>query len=296
MTPSKPNADSSSVRSRQYKRAALRHLIFTTGPDRLTGGRLLRRHLAQPVLERHLDLFHPSWPLEFEGLRIAHISDLHVGDLLPVDRALEIIEQVRLLEPDLVACTGDVVDLDNHLAPPILDAIKSINAPMGEMLVLGNHDYLDSGDELARMARDAGLNVLRDEAIEIVRNGGRLALGGADWARTARECAARVARVTRSGPINLLLSHNPKSFLAASAARVALTLSGHTHGGQIARRARPGHNLALVHGLNRGHYQRCGSHLFVTTGVGAWFPLRVNCPPEIALVTVRRAESPASPA
>jgi predicted MPP superfamily phosphohydrolase len=275
------------LRSKQYRRARLRHMIFTLGPDRLSGGRIRRRHLAQPVDVREIEVFSPRWPVEFDGLRIGHISDLHVGDLLPVDRAVAIVEQLAEQEPDLVACTGDVVDLDNHMARPVLEAMGRLDAPLGSMLVLGNHDHLASGDELSRMAIDSGVTVLRDETVEVVRNGGRLALGGVDWSRTVRECTDRVQRVAGGG-LDLLLSHNPKSFAAAARMGVPLTLAGHTHGGQIARRRRPHHNLAMGHGKSRGLYSLHESHLYVTTGVGAWFPLRINCPAEIAMVTMRR--------
>lgn len=282
----------SKLRSGKYRRAALRHLIFTSGPNRLSGGRLLRRHLAQDVEVREVEIVSPAWPDAFDGMRIGHISDLHVGDLLPVDRAVGIAEQLARLEPDLVACTGDVVDLDNAMAPPVLDALRAVDAPMGNLLVLGNHDHLDDGEELAEMARRADLLVLRDEVVEIVHNGGRLRLGGVEWSRTLKECSQRVGRIAGSpgDGINILLSHNPKSFLEATRLGIPLTLAGHTHGGQIARKKVPNHNLAFAHGLNRGLYQRHASHLFVTTGVGAWFPLRVNCPPEIAIVTMRRAK------
>ena len=263
-------------------------MIFTTGPNRLTGGRLLRRHLAQEIQVREVEVGSPRWPKAFDGMRIGHISDLHVGDLLPIERAVPIVEQLRALEPDLMACTGDVVDLDNRVAPPVLDALRAVDAPMGNLLVLGNHDHLDDGDALAEMARRAGLTVLRDEAIELVGNGGRLTLGGVDWGRTLSECVARVERIGNGG-LDLLLSHNPKSFRAAARLGIPLTLAGHTHGGQIARRDRPHHNLAFAHGHNRGLYQHEESSLFVTTGIGAWFPLRVNCPPEIAIVTMRSA-------
>ncbi|HMN96268.1 MAG TPA: metallophosphoesterase family protein [Phycisphaerales bacterium] len=275
------------ARSAKYRRAALRHLIFTTGPNRLSGGRLLRRHLAQGVEVRELEIASPTWPEAFDGMRIGHISDLHVGDLLPVDRAVEIAVQLASLEPDLIACTGDVVDLDNAMAPPVLEALRAVDAPMGNLLVLGNHDHLDDGEALAAMAKAADLTVLRDESVEIIHNGGRLVLGGVEWGRTVKECSERVARL--GDGVDVLLSHNPKSFLEATRRGIPLTLAGHTHGGQIARRAAPNHNLAFAHGHSRGLYCRAASHLFVTTGVGAWFPLRVNCPPEIALITMRRA-------
>jgi predicted MPP superfamily phosphohydrolase len=86
---------------------------------------------------------------------------------------------------------------------------------------------------------------------------------------------------------DLLLAHNPKAFVGAVDREIPLTLSGHTHGGQLARRANRRHNLVFTARLNAGHYQKGESHLYVTNGVGAWFPLRVNCPPEVAVIEMR---------
>jgi len=112
-----------------------------------------------------------------------------------------------------------------------------------------------------------------------------MAIGGIGWGRTEAACAARLGRIGESG-ISLLLSHNPRAFPAAAGSGVALTLSGHTHGGQIAFPARPQVNLALGYRHSAGLFARDASRLFVTTGIGSWFPLRVNCPPEVALLTV----------
>ena len=76
--------------------------------------------------------------------------------------------------------------------------------------------------------------------------------------------------------------------LEATRQRIPLTLSGHTHGGQVALKGRPDRNLAVAHRLSAGFYEREGSALFVTTGVGSWFPLRVHCPPEVVVLEMRR--------
>ncbi|MCA9284698.1 MAG: metallophosphoesterase family protein [Phycisphaerales bacterium] len=283
-----PGNGTTNGRTKQYRRAKLRHLIFTSGPNRLSGGLLRRAHLAQEVVVRNVDLSIAGWPKAFDGMRIGHISDLHVGDLLPVEKALAVVDLLREQEPDLVACTGDVVDLDNHLAPPILEAMAKIDAAFGAMLVLGNHDHLDDADRLADMAQGSGMTVLRDDAVELVHNGDRLVVGGTDWGRTVQECSRRVQQAADQRT-HLLLAHNPKAFIEAARLGISLTLAGHTHGGQVARRRNPNHNLAMAHRCNRGLYEHDRSRLYVTTGVGAWFPLRVNCPPEIAMITVRSA-------
>lgn len=278
-------------RTAKYHRARIRNFFFSVGPHRLSGGLLTRRHLGQDIAVREVEISSPFWPLAFDGLRIAHVSDFHLGDLLPLQRALAVIEQVAELEPDLVACTGDVVDLDNHEARPLLDAMAAADAPLGSLLVLGNHDHLHDGTELAAMARRSGVGVLDNETIRVKRGGDELLIGGIDWAKSAPQCA-RLIDAACGDFVHLLLAHNPKAFLRAADLRIPLTLSGHTHGGQVALKHLPTANFALAHRHRAGLYDAHGSRLYVTTGIGAWFPLRVNCPAEIALLTVRRAEVP----
>jgi hypothetical protein len=109
------------------------------------------------------------------------------------------------------------------------------------------------------------------------------------WARTPIQCEQRIDAALGSESVDLLLSHNPKGFDHAANRGVAMTLSGHTHGGQIARRNRPTANLSILHGhrRNAGVYEIGDARLFVTVGAGALFALRWNCPAEIAMLTIR---------
>lgn len=271
----------------KYRRARVRNLIFTVGPNKLTRGRVADRHLSNDVVLHEVVLSSPLWPKAFDNLRIAHVSDFHLGELLPIKRALEVIEQIAAQRPDFVACTGDVVDL--HLTsgtPALLQAMANIGAPMGTALVLGNHDELHCSETLAGMAIETGLLVLRDEAARMKWNGHELNVAGTRWAHSASQCAKCVDRACTE-QTDLLLTHNPKSFVRAAAMGVPLTLAGHTHGGQIALKKRPTANLAMTSRFNAGVYTRGPSRLYVTPGVGAWFPLRVNCPAEVAMITMR---------
>lgn len=272
----------------KYHRARIRKFLFTHGPNRLTGGRLKKRHLAANVAVESPEILSTRWPAAFDALRIAHVSDFHLGDLMPLERALEVVEQIAALEPDLVACTGDVVDLHQEGSRPLLEALTQINAPLGSFLVLGNHDELDDGEALAQSAAEAGLIVLRNEAVSIAHNGEHLIIGGVSWAKSGHLCK-RYVDVTCDDSTHLLLSHNPRSFKRAAELGIPLTLAGHTHGGQIARKKQQRHNLAIGHRHSSGLYEVNGSRLYVTRGVGAWFPLRVNCPAEIAMITMRSA-------
>lgn len=243
------NRGTSKARSGGAKlaRAKIRHFFLTVAPDRLMRGALKRRYLERPIELRELTLHVPSWPERFDGMRIAHVSDFHLGELMPMARALEIIERVDKAKPDLLACTGDVVDLEWAGAEPLLQAMGSVVAPLGRYLVLGNHDYLDDPAALVRAARKRGLTVLEDEVAHAsirARTGrggaagesraatqGALRVGGIDWGRTKRELSDRVDSL-RERP-DLLLAHNPKAFPAAARHGVPLMLAGHTHGGQV---------------------------------------------------------------
>ena len=274
--------------SNKYRRAKMRHMLFTSGPNKLSKGRLFRRHFDQRIAVKHVEVVTPLWPDEFDGLRVGHISDFHLGDLMPMDRALAAVTTLQNEQPDLVACTGDIVDLNALGAEPLFEAMANMQAPLGTMLVLGNHDELDCAATLSSMALCAGVSLLRDARCTINHNGSKLHVAGIDWAKSKKKCSYKVERVCHN-ETHLLLSHNPKAFQAAARLRVPLTLSGHTHGGQLAMRDKPNANLAVAHRRSSGLYDIEQSRLFVTVGVGAWFPLRINCPAEVAILTIRSA-------
>jgi uncharacterized protein len=272
-------------RSLSYHTANVRNAIVTKLPDALLGGRLRARHVAQPIELNEYALWSAHWPRAFDGVRIAHISDIHFGHLLGPERLAQAVDAVRAVKPDLIAITGDLVDLSGDEAPLLFEHLSLLKATLGVFIVLGNHDHLDQPRAIVRGARDAGLTALVDES---TRAGGRngLLVAGIDWSKSIPGCIARLRRCGMARA-DLLLAHNPKAFVGAVDREIPLTLSGHTHGGQVARRANRRHNLVFTQRLNAGHYQRGESHLYVTNGVGAWFPLRVNCPPEVAVIEMR---------
>tara|TARA_B100001121_G_scaffold210045_1_gene183925 strand:- start:13186 stop:13977 length:792 start_codon:yes stop_codon:yes gene_type:complete len=259
------------------------------GPNRLTGGRLLDRHHAAGIVTRRIEIECPLWPRAFDGIRIAHISDFHIGDLLPMEKAMAVVEQLANERPDMICNTGDVIDLDCIDVGPLFRALQAIEPPLGNYLVLGNHDELDDPDRLRNIATASGITVLDDSTIRVVRNGDELTVGGIEWARTPQACRSRLDRTVGPDGVDLLLSHNPKAFDHAGELGIPLVLSGHTHGGQIARKDRPDANLAIAHRRSAGLYEHGDSRLFVTVGVGAWFPIRMNCPAEVAILTIRSA-------
>lgn len=242
------------------------------------------------IVSRQRDIGVPGLAPELAGLRITHLSDLHIGSLTPPHRLPEVIDACHRLEGDLIAVTGDVIDLSLNVLEQVLDGLRRLAAPLGVYFVPGNHDYLEDGDRFKDMMRAAGLNLLVDQNVEVATRGRRLLLCGVDHGRH-RDLGPRVCDLLATGKpgadLRVVLAHHPDAFDAAARMAAHLTLSGHTHGGQLAfsdRRGRKGSiGLgSLAFRYPRGLYRQGDCHLHVTTGVGAWFPLRVRCPAEIA--------------
>lgn len=279
-------------------RARLRNAAFTAGPMWLSRGRVSQSKAVMNIAVNRHELALPQLPDALDGLRITHLSDLHIGKLVTPDRLPEIVNACNALEGDMIAVTGDFVDLSHSVLDDVVAAMKALKAPLGVHLVLGNHDYLHDGDKLIRSFRKAGLGLLLNDRITVEHAGCKIAIAGIDWAKS-RTALARLVGST-VGPkrqrddvdLSLLLAHHPHAFDAAHRRRVDLTLSGHTHGGQVAFKRRNGNgspislaNLAFRY--PRGLYQRGTGYLYVNAGLGSWFPMRMNCPAEIASLTLK---------
>jgi predicted MPP superfamily phosphohydrolase len=226
----------------------------------------------------------PGLPKELDGYVIAQMSDIHSGTFVGEREFRQAAEILRKIRPDLLAVTGDTVDMDARHAPPIARALAD-NAPRdGVVAILGNHDYYSGAAAVSQAMRDAGILLLVNDA-RILRpgDGGGFALIGLDdaWARDYGGHGQDWKRATASLPSELpriLLAHQPRAFLQAQG-KVALQLSGHTHGGQI----EPGN--MLMRGFVAGRYEQGGSTLYVNSGFGvAGPPARIGVPPEITKV------------
>ena len=229
-------------------------------------------------------------------LRIAQISDLHVGQNLTLPQLRDFVTQVNVLEPDLICVTGDIVDSPLADFATFFPVLGELAARYGVYAILGNHDHYAGADHVvAELRRWTNFHVLRDDAVTLDLDGGRLhVIGlddrGRDWARgvlSDARLAELVAKAPAGAPI-LLLSHRPDLFKQAAAAGVALTLSGHTHGGQIALPWFGGRrrNLAeFITPFDRGLYRRDASYLYVNCGLGVTGQrIRLFTPREISVI------------
>ncbi len=277
------------------RRAAFRHALFTRAPVRLTRGLLARVRPGKNFKLTHRTIHLPNLPDELCGLRITHISDPHIGELITPAHLPHIVQAANDLRSDLIAVTGDFIDFSNAFLPDIVAALAELRAPLGAWFVLGNHDYLDNPDALKRAFQVANLNLLLNQSIRLGHRGRVIALAGVDWCEQPADLTRHVRSVShtmKSADLSILLAHHPHAFDTACQSRIDLTLSGHTHGGQILfsnHRSKKGSiglaNLAFRY--TRGLYSRGPHRLYVTSGVGSWFPLRFRCPAEIACLELQ---------
>jgi predicted MPP superfamily phosphohydrolase len=233
-------------------------------------------------------------PSDLHGLTIAQVSDMHVGRFTSGRVLREMVRVVNEFRADLVLLTGDLIndalaDLDHGL-----ELVRSMEGRSGTYLIEGNHDLIENGVEFERRVKQSGVSFLLDESAIVTIRGVPVQLLGLSWtwARENRDAAiaASVRRLLSQRQLEtfpILLAHHPHAFDAAAEASLPLTLSGHTHGGQLMLNEQFGFGPALFRYWS-GLYSRGASRLIVSNGVGNWFPLRVRAPAELVHLTLVR--------
>ena len=249
---------------------------------------------ARLVVNRQ-ELKLPNLPAELSGMRVAFLSDLHVGSPhWGLSRLHELVQKVNAEQPDLILLGGDYlingVWFGDHVAAdPIALELGQLRAPLGVYAVLGNHDCWNDGPKVRAAFEAHGVTVLDDEVRPLHFNGKSVCLLGVRDETERLRSARKELELALPGMPLLVLMHEPDLFDDFDE-RATLTLAGHTHGGQVdlpvlGRRVVPsrfGPRYAA------GHIVENGRHLFVTTGVGtSIIPVRFRVPPEIALLTLR---------
>ncbi|MGB9206353.1 MAG: metallophosphoesterase [Terriglobales bacterium] len=260
-------------------------------------------------------------PPELNGLRIAQLSDIHIGDYMPPREIARAVAMTNDLQPDISFVTGDFVNGEGDPLDACITELSRLRAPLGVWGCNGNHEiYAGVEDEAERLFREKGMRLLRAASTVVEHNGVRFNLMGVDYQRDHMVSGERtgpmlqeIEHLIRRDMPNFLLSHNPNSFHRAAELGIELSLAGHTHGGQVkfeivdhsvspARLITPfvaglyhlpmrmngNAGLASGNGLQTPGMQKAA--LYVNRGLGTLgFPVRIGVPPEITLLTLRRA-------
>jgi predicted MPP superfamily phosphohydrolase len=243
----------------------------------------------------------PNLPPPLDGLRLLQLSDVHASAYMPVREVQRIVGLAQEIEADLVLHTGDFL---TTLGDPLEGAVaelSKVESRYGRFGCLGNHEiYAGASEEATQLFAKRGVRILRGESAELEIDGARLNLIGVDYQRHPPKLSLEkgkkyylrnVEGMVRQDAVNILLSHNPNPFLRAIDLGIELTLAGHTHGGQVQveildTRWSPARFMTpFISGL----YERQGRRLYVSRGLGTvGAPIRINVPPEITLLTLRR--------
>ena len=239
---------------------------------------------------RRVTLDLPDLPVQWDGLSILQISDVHAGTFMAVDRMNRIRDYANSIPADLTVFTGDQIDRRQVDAELFTEGFRGISAPLGVFGVLGNHDYKVSPRRAEKTLEDAGITPLVNDSLVIERGGSMLVLAGVDdlMAPPGRGPDFSILRKHPDG-FRLLLCHQPQGWDRAREEGAHLTLAGHTHGGQIALPTRNFNPARVYTKYIAGQYTHGESMLWVSRGIGVGaVPLRVGSPPEMDLITLRR--------
>jgi predicted MPP superfamily phosphohydrolase len=259
----------------------------------LISGVLLYGFVIEPMrlVVRKTVISLPDCPVEFRDLRVTVFSDLHVGPPhITLARLRDIVEEANATEADLILMPGDFVEtpLGWRMAEPeeIAAELKRLRAKAGVFATLGNHDWWYDAARVRQAFEKEGIRVLDNQAVKIEHNGKTFWLAGfADaWAGNPN-IEGTLRQITDDAPV-IAFTHNPEIFPRIPA-RVALTIAGHTHGGQVWL---PfiGRPVISDWPYPIGHFVEGARHLFVTPGIGtSIFPVRFGVPPEISSLTIK---------
>ncbi|MBN1206645.1 MAG: metallophosphoesterase [Myxococcaceae bacterium] len=240
-------------------------------------------------------------PAALDGFRIGQITDVHVGPFISADYLRAAVAAMNDAGVHLQVMTGDLID-DLEQLDEAMAALAACEAPHGMIAVLGNHEHwrglepiLEGYEAIAR--RGGPVRLLVDASHVLEHAGQRLRVVGVDYPMSRSNPLARAQRMRHSAEVAfqgaspdelvLCLSHHPSFFPFAAERGAHLTLSGHTHGGQVALLGMP--VFWFVFDFMLGRYRKQDSHLYVSGGTGHWLPFRIGIPTEVTILTLRKA-------
>jgi predicted MPP superfamily phosphohydrolase len=273
-------------------------MVTAAAPALLTGaGAAYSRRQLREFRVRPMGVALPGLPPELDGLRIALVADLHVGTFTSGQTVRRVVEETSRLDADLVLLPGDLINYALSDLSDALDAVCNMQSRHGAYLCVGNHDLIEDGAEFVRRVK-ARVPLLVNESRVVPIRGRPVQLLGLPWNRDEALIATSVRELARRidpGAFPILLAHHPHAFDAAAPAGIPLTVSGHTHGGQLMLSDTVGFG-PLLYRYWSGLYRKPGpdaAALVVSNGVGNWFPLRTGAPAEIIHLTLRSGAQPA---
>jgi predicted MPP superfamily phosphohydrolase len=241
----------------------------------------------------HIELTRGTFPVAglpeaLRGVRLGILTDIHRSQTVSHEMVATAVDMLMAEKPDLIVLGGDYVSWRDHrYMHPAAEALAPLSAPHGVIAILGNHD--DDRDMPAALAAK-GFAVLKDARTRLTIRGEAIDFAGVRFWTYKVADIAHVMRGTL--PHAILLAHTPKRLMEAQQLAIPAVISGHTHGGQIVLPG-VGPIAAREFPVIAGIAQRAGTTIFVSRGIGTvYVPVRINCPPEVAVLTLEPAIRP----
>ena len=241
-------------------------------------------------IQRH-DLAIAGWPRTLDNFTIALVADVHTGLFSTPKMLSDIVAATNNLRADLILMAGDLINISHSDLPSAIGMALKLDSPLGMYMVQGNHDVVQGPGPFDAACQAAGLNLLINQAATLRPRGVPIQILGMKWGPEASDQSNDVRNIQAlrdPEAFPIMLAHHPHTWDPAAAHGIPLVISGHTHGGQIMLTDSIGGG-PLRFRYWSGVYQRPGSTLLVSNGVGNWFPLRVNAPAEINHITLHPA-------
>ena len=225
-------------------------------------------------------------PKQLDGFKIIHLSDIHHSPFTNLEHIERTVKIANRLRPDMFLLTGDYVSHEKKYIAPVAKVLGQLSAEFGTYACLGNHDHWTDPDVVVKKFTGAGIRMLVNEGFRFEGRGGSFWLTGVDDHMVGKTDLAAALKGSFPDEMKLLLAHNPVIFRQATRYGVDLTLSGHTHGGQV--KVRDPEKRTLRRKLTSGLHRRKDSQIYITRGIGTVvLPIRYQCPPEISLLELR---------
>lgn len=230
-------------------------------------------------------------PEGLNHLKILHLTDIHAGDYIRHKYIEKIVTISNSLSPDITVITGDFSETDNTDIDWCAEALSKLSAKYGLYGVLGNHDMWNGADLISQTLSKKQINILRNEHTRIPINGNDLYLAGIDDYKNGNHDINSAMKDIPKDAITIMLSHNPDSVEILADHKIDLMLCGHMHGGQwnlpIIGPPRIPSKFGKKHAWGLSHCKN--TQIYTSNGIGTTFiPLRINCPPEITLLTLKK--------
>lgn len=226
-------------------------------------------------------------PKKLDGFKIIQLSDIHHSPFTPIEHVERTVKVANRLRPDMFVLTGDYVSHEREYIAPVASVLGSLKAKHGIYACLGNHDHWTDADLVTDLFRGEGINMLVNEGVRLEAKGASFWLSGVDDHMVGKTDVPASLVGSYPDELKVLLAHNPLIFREAAKLGVDLTLSGHTHGGQIKLRDDE-KRLWPSRKLKAGLHARRDSQIYITRGIGTVVvPMRYQCPPEITMLELR---------